>query len=131
MRKTLTVAALSVMAATAGCKDETLTGYGALGSYSLRSVSGAEGITATIVFERSGAVYGQAPCNRYTTTQTAPYPWFDIAPPAVTRMACADLDKEHLFFEALESMTEAEALGDVLILRGDGREMVWDRVAAE
>ena len=55
----------------------------------------------------------------------APYPWFETGPILVTRRACPDLEAEGDFLRALESMSQAEVLGSVLILSNDaGREMV-------
>jgi heat shock protein HslJ len=43
-----------------------------------------------------------------------------------TKMACPDLKAEYKFFKALEAMTLAEVLNDVLILStSEGREMVF------
>lgn len=108
--------------------DETLTGYGAKGSYALRSLSGAGAIAATITFPEAGQIAGRASCNAYSARQTAPYPWFQIDRMITTRATCADQAAEDQYLAALRQMREAEVLGSVLILRGEGREMVFDAV---
>ena len=83
------------------------------------------GITA--LFERGGALSGQAPCNRYRTTQTAPYPWFRIDPIQATKRACPDLALETRYFSLLAAMTLAELSGPVLLLSNDaGQTMVLE-----
>lgn len=119
---------LPVLFLAACIGDETLTGYGAEGQYALRSLTGAPPIAATISFPRQGDIFGQAPCNAFSATQSAPYPWFRIGEISATRATCADQAGEAIFFEALGEMREAETLGDVLILRGGEREMVFDRI---
>ncbi|MBU2992615.1 META domain-containing protein [Octadecabacter sp. 1_MG-2023] len=81
---------------------------------------------ATISFPEEGRVEGQAPCNRYFATQTAPYPWFALEGIGATRMACENLAAESAFFAALEVMTLSEVQGGTLILSNvDGRSMVF------
>lgn len=113
----------------AACRaDETLTGYGAADrTWVLQEIDGA-GFTAsaTIRFPSEGAVTGMAPCNGFSASQTAPYPWFTLTAIRATRVACLELDQEQAFFAALNGMTLAEISGDVLILSDDtGREMVF------
>lgn len=114
--------------ALAGCKDETVTGYGAAGkTWRLESI-GAEPFDAEAVlsFPEPGRMTGEAPCNSFSAAQTAPYPWIAFGPIAVTRRACPDLEAEQAFLAALGSMSQAEILGDTLILRDEaGREMVF------
>ena len=75
---------------------------------------------------QTGKISGQAPCNRYFATQSTPYPWFEAGPIGATRMACASLSADTVFFTALSDMTLAEVVGDTLILSNDkGREMVF------
>lgn len=81
---------------------------------------------ATIDISDPGTVSGTAPCNSYSASQTAPYPWFALGPIATTRRACAELELEARFLAALAAMTIAEVAGDTLILsHTDGSEMVF------
>ena len=116
-----------------GCiGDETLTGYGAAGHWEVVSINEkAFNATATMVLDPDGSIYGQAPCNGYSSTQSAPYPWFKIEPIHATRRACADLADEQEFFTALQSMTLSEVSGDVLILSNDqGDRLLFNRLSA-
>jgi heat shock protein HslJ len=123
------IALLVAVLALGACRaDETLYSYGAGGQvWHLVSMDGAAvAMTATLEFPKPGQVAGQAPCNRYNATQTAPYPWFDIGPIAATRMACPDLSEEHQFLQALQAMTLSEVLDTTLVLSDEtGREMVF------
>lgn len=118
-----------VLTLSAGCMaDETVTAYG--GSNSLWRLDTMDGHsvkeTVTLEFLDHGRVVGQAPCNRYSTYQTAPYPWLHLSPIVTTRMACPALTSESKYLQALETMTEAEILGDTLILRAsNGQELVY------
>ncbi len=108
--------------------DETLTAYGAADRvWVLESLDGeAFGARAEIRFGPDGAVTGQAPCNRFFATQSAPYPWFELGPIGATRMACPDLAQETAFLSALATMRLAEIAGSTLILSTEaGREMVF------
>ena len=112
----------------AGCKDETVSGYAADGAlWKLETINGALfGARVTMTFPELGKIAGQAPCNRYFGTQTAPYPWIEVKGIASTKMACPDLKAESAFFKTLESMTLSEAVGSTLILSNDkGDEMVF------
>jgi len=82
---------------------------------------------ATIRFPDTGQILGQGPCNTYSATQNAPYPWIEIGPVAATKRACPALFLEARYFEALGQMTAAEALGDTLILTNDlGERLVFE-----
>ncbi len=108
--------------------DETLAAYGAGdANWRLVEIDGQPfKARATLGFADEGALFGQAPCNAYSGAQTAPYPWFTAENIAVTRMACADLAAETVYFEALAAMTLSEVAGETLILSNDsGREMVF------
>lgn len=77
-------------------------------------------------------VSGQAPCNRYFSTNTAKLPKVSFAAMGATRMACADLAAEDAFFAALQAMQRAELDQDYLFLTGpEGRVMEFakDRAA--
>ena len=105
--------------------------YGGAGKvWVLSEVDGAPFTArATMEFDKAGWIKGQAPCNRYSVKQEAPYPWFKVGPTMATKMACPDLDAETKFFNALSDMTLSEVLGNVMILSNDaGREMVFKSV---
>lgn len=112
-----------------GCvSDETLTRYAPADTVfelvSLDGISFRE--TATLDISKPGWIRGRAPCNTYTASQTAPYPWFEIGPIATTKRACPAQVSETNFFEALGQMTIAEFGNGLLILTNtDGREMVF------
>ncbi|MGR3291722.1 MAG: META domain-containing protein, partial [Paracoccaceae bacterium] len=73
-----------------------------------------------------GRIAGKGPCNSYSASQNAPYPWLELGLIAATRAACPDLAAEREFFQALGGMTQIEVLGDLLILRNDaGDEMIF------
>lgn len=114
----------------AGCaRDESISKFvDPQSEYHLVELDGvAFTARATIAFPEQGRVVGQAPCNRYFATQSVPYPWFAIEGIGATRMACPDLAAETMFFDALEGMTLAEAVGNTLILSNSvGRQMVFE-----
>ncbi len=81
---------------------------------------------ATLTIGQDGRISGQAPCNRFSTTNLASYPRFAPGPILATRMACPDLQAESAFFKTLSAMTHAEILQDTLTLRNErGAEMVF------
>jgi len=111
-----------------GCADETISGYADPGAtYRLSHVGDAAfSANATIAFPEKGTARGTAPCNTWSATQTAPYPWLALGPIARTERACPDLAAEQSFFDALSTMTLAEVQGTTLILSNDaGQEMVF------
>ena len=108
--------------------DETVSGYGGSEQvWQLVEINGDEfRATATLEFGRNGRVTGQGPCNTYSATQTVPYPWFELDQIASTKMACADLAAETIYFETLSAMTLSEVSGAILLLSNDeGDEMVF------
>ncbi len=121
--------ALLIPLVLTACKyDESISGYTDTGAtWTLVELDGKPfAARATIAFPSKGKVTGQAPCNTYASTQTAPLPWFKLGPIMSTKMACADLAAEQRFFAALGEMTLAETLADTMILTSDdGREMVF------
>lgn len=125
MRLVLAVMALSVLGY---CKDETVTGHGGADTvWQAQSIDGvAFAARATLHFPAEGELAGEAPCNRYSGRQSAPYPWFAAEDVAATRRACPDLAAEAQYLAALREMTLVEVMGDILILSNDaGREMVF------
>lgn len=120
------------LALPAACvADETLTRYAGAGSaWQLRQIDGAAfAAEAVLSLPEAGRISGSAPCNTFTASQSAAYPWFQPGPIAATRRLCAAQAEEKRFFGALQEMTLAEVAGDILILSNEaGREMVFDRV---
>ena len=114
-----------------GCvADESLSAYGGAGqSWTLKELNQTAFETpATLNLTTPGEISGQAPCNSYRAQQTAPYPWFEVKALVTTRKACPALEQERTYLNALQSMSEAEIAGDVLILRNDsGQEMIFTR----
>lgn len=109
-------------------KDESVAAYGAADrTWALQAIDGQPfEASALLRFPEEGRIEGNAPCNSYTGTLNAPYPWFEIADLAATRAACTGLEAEGIYFAALMAMTQSEVSGDVLILRNeDGHEMVF------
>ncbi|MHA6265257.1 META domain-containing protein [uncultured Aliiroseovarius sp.] len=126
-RTALTAVAIAALTVTA-CKDETISGFAdRKDNWVLQELDREPfDAVATISFPEPGRIFGQAPCNRYSSEQKAPYPWFEIGPVAATRMACDALPLEQAFFDALGQMRQIEVLDDTLIMSNDaGRQMVF------
>ncbi|MGB7316546.1 MAG: META domain-containing protein [Planktotalea sp.] len=122
------LAPCALLLATACVGDESVAKYGAADKvWTLTEIDGTAFATrATLEFGKDGQVSGQAPCNRYSAKQSAPYPWFKLGPVLSTKMACAALESERTFFSALEAMTLSEVSQNTLILSNDqGRAMVF------
>ncbi|OSP55748.1 hypothetical protein BV911_05840 [Pseudoruegeria sp. SK021] len=82
--------------------------------------------TATLTFPAAGTIAGKAPCNSYNGQIDGTPEAFTLAPLAMTRMACPNLDKEKAFAESLGKMTAAEITPERLILTGpDGAQMLF------
>ncbi len=113
----------------ANCRgDESVARYGGANTdWQLMELDGAPfDARATLRLGEDGEISGEAPCNRYFGTQTAPYPWFKAEKIGATRRACLELDRETTYLTALSEMTLSEVTGDTLILSNDaGREMVF------
>lgn len=120
---------LLIALALTGCKsDETISGYtDANAVWTLTEVNNtAFTARATITFPAEGKVSGKAPCNSYSSSQTVPLPWFKLGPILSTKMACADLAAEQIFFTNLGAASLAEVRGNILILSNEtGLEMVF------
>ncbi|MGR3614460.1 MAG: META domain-containing protein [Paracoccaceae bacterium] len=126
MRPTLSL--ISLLALTACFGDESLSAYGASGKvWVLNEIDGRPfSASATLEFPQPNRIAGTAPCNEYSASFDAPYPWFEIGPINATRVACTELDAEQKFFSALESMNISEVSGQTLVLSTDeGHEMVF------
>ena len=112
-----------------GCdRDETLRAYGAADRvWTLQELNGAPfPALATLSFPNPGQIAGQAPCNRYFSSMTTPYPWFETGSVGGTRMACPEMGAETAFFAALQRATLSEVVQDTLILSDtDGLSMVF------
>jgi heat shock protein HslJ len=112
-------------------KDETVAAYGAGDrTWALQEIDGQPyEASALLRFPEAGKIEGNAPCNSYSGTLNAPYPWFEVTDLVATRAACAGLEAEGFYFAALMAMSQSEVSGDVLILRNDdGHEMVFTAV---
>lgn len=112
-----------------GCGgDETVAAYGGAGrAWTLVELDGRRvGPGITLSFPETGKIAGQAPCNSYSASMQAPYPWFETGPIRRTRLTCAIQPLEDQYLEALADMTQSEVSGTTLLLRNDaGREMVF------
>lgn len=108
--------------------DETVVAYGADGKV-WRLVEIDEqpfSATATLKFPQTGQMTGRGPCNGYSATMTAPYPWFEAGPIASTKALCPEIEQEQVFLSSLSEMTLSEVLGDTMILSTpEGRSMVF------
>lgn len=119
---------IALCALTACQKDETVANYGgAERQWTLLEIDGERfAARATLRFGDDGELRGEAPCNSYFGTQTAPYPWFRAENIGATRRACPDLAAEQRYLNLLAEMTLSEVAGDTLILSNDaGREMLF------
>lgn len=121
--------ALTLLSFIPACQaDETLRAYGAADQlWVLTEIDGQPFLaSATLTFPDEGTIAGNAPCNGYSASMSVPYPWFEVGPILSSKRACPSLAAETEFFDALESMTLSEVLGDVLILSTvEGRKMVF------
>jgi heat shock protein HslJ len=128
MIRTLALASISAVFLSACQKDETVTAYGGADKlWRLHTLDGqAFAALATLRFPEAGRIMGQGPCNAFSASQTAPYPWFATGPLAATKRACPDLSAESAYFTALQEMTQVEILDDTMLLSNDaGREMLF------
>ena len=119
---------LALLGAASCGADETVTAYGGANKVWLLIEMNAQPITTeiTIEFQGDGQVVGQAPCNRYISQNSAPYPWIKLSAIASTRRACSELALEGRYLKTLATMTEVEVFQDTLVLRSDnGAEMMY------
>jgi 4a-hydroxytetrahydrobiopterin dehydratase len=90
------------------------------------------GAEVTIAFDE-GAVAGKAPVNRFHGSAEGSGSDLSFGPLATTRMAGppALMDAEYQFFAALERVTERDESGQLLVLRGSGVELAFQRPQIE
>lgn len=73
-----------------------------------------------VAFKAEGEVVGHGGCNRFFGSyQTDGGSSLSFGPLASTKMACADLDQEYAFLQALQSTRSIEATHIRLILKGE------------
>ncbi|MCP5085958.1 MAG: META domain-containing protein [Rhodobacteraceae bacterium] len=121
---------LLALSLTACLKDETISGQtDPTDVWVLQTLNGAPvSPRITLTFPEQGEIAGDAPCNRYFATQTAPLPWFEAGPIGATDRACPEFPLEAQYFEALAAMTLIEVQSTTLLLRdGASGEMVFDK----
>lgn len=96
--------------------DETVRRYGGADRTWILVEMGEKplGGEITLTFPKRHRLAGEAPCNRFNTTNITPYPWFDAGPITSTRRSCPEMDTERAFFSALETATIAVVEGDTL-----------------
>jgi heat shock protein HslJ len=125
-------AALFLPFLISACQDETLSGFvGDASRWELveLDVNRFEA-SATLDLREQGRVSGSAPCNSYSASQSAPYPWFELGAIMSTKRACQALADETAFFRALKSMTISEVSGGSLILSNEaGGQMVFSAIS--
>ncbi len=76
-------------------------------------------MSATLIVSDDG-LGGKAPCNSWAAANRAALPALSILGIRATRMACADLADEQLFFVTLTQMDRLDQTGANLILTGPG-----------
>jgi len=120
----LILAAIFALALT--FPDETLRRYGgANNDWHLVTLNGVPfNSSASIAFPARHQIAGQGPCNRFSTSNTKPYPWIEIGPIAATRRACPDLDTEAAYFESLRAATIAIIENDTLTLSDEDKTLL-------
>ncbi len=86
-------------------------------------------IPASLLVMDDGGISGKAPCNSWSSRNSATLPDLKLRGIRATRRACDRLDDEQRFFDALAVMDRIEPDGDRnLILTGpDGRSMEFVR----
>lgn len=123
------LAAAAMCTLLLGCgPDATISSYAdSEAIYVLQSIDESPFTTrTTITFPEKGVVIGTGPCNHYRAEQTAPYPWFEVAAVATTKLNCPALPEEAEYLATLSEMNFAEIFGPVLLLsNSSGTEMVF------
>lgn len=87
--------------------------------------STAVAFSATLDLSEPGRASGKAPCNRYFGDLLYEAPNFQLGPVASTKMACADLMAENLYFDLLAIMDRIDLESDRLTLTGSGHILVF------
>ena len=115
-----------ILAFTVLQPDETIRRYGGADHvWHLQTLNGAPfTANATLTFPSRNVIAGQAPCNRFNSSNTTPYPWFEATPIVATRRACPELPDEIAFFKALEMATIAVIDGGTLTFSADDTELL-------
>lgn len=86
---------------------------------------------ASLKFE-GDKVAGKAPCNSWFGANLATLPAVSFGPIGATRMACAQLAEETVYFEALAAMQRAELdQGHLFLIGPEGRIMEFAKDPAE
>jgi heat shock protein HslJ len=87
---------------------------------------------ATLRVEENGGLGGKAPCNSWSSMNAGTLPDLQLRGIRATRMACAQLAEEQVFFDTLSAMTrlENEGVRNLVLTGPDGRSMefVTDRM---
>lgn len=102
----MAISALAACEATTGAPAEDVAGNWRLDTLGGAPLQGS----ATLTIEADGRVYGQGPCNAYSSRTTATPPDFALGPIASTRRACVIEGGEAEYFAALQAATEVHAL---------------------
>ncbi len=95
------------------------------GLWRLQSIDGAAfSAQATLQIGADGRIGGRGPCNSWNTRGTADAGLL-LAGIMSTKRACDALPQENDFFQALSMMSAAQVSDGLLILTGQGREMIF------
>ncbi|NIM96018.1 MAG: META domain-containing protein [Anaerolineales bacterium] len=88
---------------------------------SLNEEDALEETTVTAFFNEDGTLTGSSGCNQYSTTYVVDGDEINIAPAAVTLMACPEpiMEQETAYLMALTSATNFKIRGDTLRLSDD------------
>lgn len=126
MKQAVAAAALVALISCTG--DETVTGYGGAGQWTLSDMNGAQTSGMSMTLTADGTIRAAGPCAILRARQTAPYPWFRLQDKEQAERACAGRAGDQAFFAELGQATLVEVTGDVLILSDpDGLELVFSR----
>ncbi|MGC1503264.1 MAG: META domain-containing protein [Sulfitobacter sp.] len=106
--------------------DETLRRYGGADrEWHLVTLNGTDfDAGVTLSFPTRNRITSQAPCNRYHTRNSAPYPWIEVGPIAAARRACPALQTEQAYFKALQAVNVAVIEGTTLTLSNEVRPLL-------
>ena len=128
----LAVVALAgcIVAGNRTIPNETLTRYGGAGVWRLVESNGQEvSIDLRVGFPHGNIIWMEGPCNSFSGLVGAPYPWFSVTDLKQTGRRCALLDAERAYMAQIDSMTQSEVSGNVLLLSNElGQQMSFDRI---